>query len=118
VAAMSSAPIDVNKAQPLDRLFQIEDMGVVLDFVSGAPGLHALLADVHSVLGRYFTGCPIRLELMRFPEDPDDVQIVVSPVIVDVAFDADRAMDRFDEEWWLDHMNRCDSAVCILPRFA
>lgn len=72
-----------------------------------------LIREVSSRVNDYFGSVPFFLERFLDPDSPDDGKLVVS-ILSDLDPDAaDAALERFDEEWWLDNLPRADGKLCV-----
>jgi hypothetical protein len=83
--------------------YQLVDAEEVRAFLAAHPFIAALLAEVTAQLPRFFPGAPLRLEVGYDPEGHDPPVLILYVVVAGWELAAARAaMDRFDDEWWLD----------------
>ena len=97
----------------LERLYTFRERAKALWFLERYPFLISLLLEAYSKIGNYFPYPQVFLEVVTDPEAFDDYQLVVS---IATNLDPDEAVDtleRLDEDWWLDALDRAQGKLCI-----
>lgn len=92
-----------NRASDLSRYFLVTDPSGIDTFLrehSLSPGeLRVIAREVEKRFGRR----ELRLTLLRDPETPDACQLGILIPPGESISDAWNLLQRFDEEWWIDH---------------
>lgn len=107
-------------ARSLENLYTLREPTEVGRFVKENGFLAPLLTEVHEKLSQYFRSSLFFLEVVWEPEDLLDCRELILSVLVDIDMDpdkADLAMEKFDDEWWLDNLFRADDKLCITLEF-
>ncbi|HKG24195.1 MAG TPA: hypothetical protein VKB09_01030 [Thermomicrobiales bacterium] len=99
----SSAATDLlTSPDAVNGLFDFEDSLAIGSFLGEHPFLVPLLVEVHQTVPRYFPDrTRVRLQLLTDRDNGDHVDLFA---IIETALSEDqalRALDSFDEEWWL-----------------
>jgi hypothetical protein len=105
------------ETQWLGQLYTFRQQAEVLRFLERFPFLVSLLLEAHGQVENYFPRSPVSLEVVADPEVADDCQLVLS---IATDFAPDEAVDRlerFDEDWWLDALDRAQGKLCINVEF-
>ena len=97
--------------------YTLRDERAVDDFLLDNSFLVDLLCTVAVKLEEHLLECELFLEVISYPDSVDDKQLVVS-VRADMSDeDTDDALDRFEDDWWLDNLHRAQGKVCIVLEF-
>ncbi len=97
----SIVAVSENDIARIERRYTLTDREQVLRFVREAPYLLPLLHVAPDVIRRYFPGSTLRLEVVTDPEE-GHTEIVLFIATQTGSPDALDALQRLDEEWWLD----------------
>jgi len=112
VLAIEPAP------QSLEQLYTFRRPLEVSQFLDTHPFLVPLLVEAHGKIEQYFGPSPdVVLEVVTDPEAIDDRELFA---FIRTSFLPDEALgrlDRFDDEWWLDAMDKTLGALCIDVEF-
>ncbi|MBC8265123.1 MAG: hypothetical protein H8E47_13495 [Anaerolineales bacterium] len=103
--------------QWLERLYTFKERSEVLWFLDRYPFLASLLLEAYYEIEKHFPYSQVFLEVVTDPEEIDDYQLVAS---IATNFAPNEAVDRleqFDEDWWLDALDRAQSKLCIDVEF-
>jgi len=93
------------------------DDRAVDQFLTANNFLVDLLCTVAVKLEEHLLRCELFLEVISYPDSIDDKQLVVS-VRTDMSDDdADDALEKFDDDWWLDNLHRAQGKVCVVLEF-
>jgi hypothetical protein len=88
-------------------------------FLREHPGLQPVVAEAALKLREYFgPGAALALERFRDPEAPsapEELHLVVQTKLG--SDEARAAMDRFDDAWWLDNMERGEHLLHVTMEF-
>ncbi|HID61453.1 MAG TPA: hypothetical protein EYP49_01715 [Anaerolineae bacterium] len=103
--------------QLLERLYTFRRRVEVLGFLEKYPFLAPLLLEAYDRIRIYFPDSPLFLEVVTEPEANDDYQLVVSVAIVLDPDEALESLEQFDEDWWLDALDRAQGMLCIDVEF-
>ncbi len=104
--------------QLLEILYVFRGQEEVLEFLERYPFLVSLLIETHSKIENYFELYPqVFLEVFTDPEAIDDRQLVASIRTNLTPNEVLDKLDRLDEEWWLDNMDRARGKFCIDVEF-
>ncbi|MBL7075352.1 TIGR04255 family protein [candidate division KSB1 bacterium] len=116
---VSADPEEVEKQvrTTLERLYTFREREEVLWFLERYPFLVSLLLDAYKEIGNYFPYSQVFLEVITDPEATEDSQLVIF-IATNLAPDkADDRLERFDEDWWLDALDRAQGKLCIDMEF-
>ena len=108
-----SATNSVASVADLDRLFSIDDRQQVHAYLARHSHLVPLLVDAAAAIRRYFPqDDTLRLEVIDDAETKTEqlYAIVRTSLPSD---EAERQLDRLDEEWWLDAVERASGELTI-----
>jgi len=103
--------------QWLERLYTFREREEVLWFLESYPFLASLLLEAYDNIGNYFPHTQVFLEVVSDPEATNDYQLVSS---IATNLDPDEVIDtleEFDEDWWLDALDRAQGKLCINVEF-
>ncbi len=101
----------------IEKLYLFRKANVVKSFLEEHPFLIPLLQEAHIQIKRYFPNSDVVLEVVTDPEIPDEKQLVAFIVVEQTAEEASQALDRLDEEWWLDALDRAQDMFHITLEF-
>ena len=111
-------PVAEQKAVLSAVPFLLKDHEGVYEFLAQNQKLLELLRSVGVKLHDYFPGSPLRLELIHDPEIENFSQLVVRVITELPVDDAMDRLDRFDYEWWLEHLCEAENKICVNLEFA
>ena len=97
----------------IERRFDFDERERVLDYLDRHPHLLPLLVDVADQIPCYFR--PDDRALMQLIED-EDIGVEQLYAIVRSGLDPDEVearLNRLDEEWWLDAVERADGDLTV-----
>lgn len=103
--------------QWLEQLYTFRERPGVLRFLNKYPFLVSLLLEAHKKIGDYFPNSQVFLEVVTDPETINDHQLVTfiaTNLVPDKAVDS---LNRFDDDWWLDALDRAQGKLCINLEF-
>jgi len=89
----------------------------VSHFLEVNPFLIPLLREAYTHIRKYFPSSKLFLEAVADPEVIDEVQLVVFIAANHDPDEASEALNRLDEDWWLDAMERAQDKLCITLEF-
>jgi len=114
---ISSLFVPISQLKSLQARYAFRDSREVVIFLKENPALLSLLFEIHGKLREYLSFSQIFLYVFRDPDSDNDRQLVVS-ILPDIdPLMADMQLQRFDEEWWLDNLDRAGGKVCITLEF-
>jgi hypothetical protein len=114
---VSRSFVPVSQLQSLQSCYAFRDSQEVVSFLEENSALLSLLFEIHGKLREYLSFPQIFLYVFRDPDSDNDRQLVVS-ILPDIdPLMADMQLQRFDEEWWLDNLDRAGGKVCITLEF-
>jgi len=103
----------------LESLYIFRKPEEVSQFLKANPFLVPLLLEAHGQIENYFGPHPtVALEVITDPEAMDDRELFA---FICTSLPPDEALvrlDRLDEEWWLDAMDRAEGKFCIHVEFS
>ncbi len=111
-------PANGRAVRALVRRYALTDEKRVTEFLRQFPALVPLLAEATEAVGEHFPDMPLALEVVADPDVSDAVHLALAvgtSLPVPEAFDR---LQRFDEEWWLDHLPRAEGKLVITLVFA
>ena len=115
--AQSSVSSDVFYPK-IENLYIFRKANVVRKFLEEHTFLIPVLQEAHMHIKRHFPDSDVVLEVVTDPEIPGgDRQLVAFILVEQKAEEASEALDRFDEEWGLDAMERAEDMLCITLEF-
>ncbi len=101
----------------LERLYRFRERLDVLGFLERYPFLIPLLLEAYGKIGEYFPYSQVFLEVVTDPEATNDYQLVLFIATNLDPDEADDRFERFDEDWWLDALDRAQGMLCINLEF-
>jgi|GEM_PF-3902652 hypothetical protein len=91
----------------IERMYILQGREAIRSYLECHPHLISLLLEAWSMIPLYFSGMPIILRLVEDPEGYQPPQIGVYILVPNDNPDAALArLTAFDQEWWLDAMDR------------
>ena len=101
----------------LETQYRINDRDRIESFLRENVFLLDLLGQIYTKTEKYICFSKIFLEVVADPESENDKQLVVS-VLPDMdPVEADKRLDQFDDEWWLDQIDQTKGKLCITLEF-
>jgi hypothetical protein len=86
-------------------------------FLKGHQYLEPILEEAADRIDDYFPGSPLVLEVVNDPESTEDRQLVLF-IVTDLGpAQAMERLDRFDEDWWVDALDKAQGKLCITLEF-
>lgn len=110
IATRYDALLDIMESQrlpQLEEMYSLRHAATVRHFLGAYPQLIAVLLEAHVYLQKYFgPALQVTLEVVRDPEVEGVEELfayILTPLPVDEAL---ARLDRLDEEWFLDQLDR------------
>ncbi len=113
----STVRVSQAEIELLERLYTFRERAEVLWFLERYPFLVSLLLEAYGKIGNHFPYPQVFLEVVTDPEAFDDYQLVI---FIATNFAPDEAvgkLEQFDEDWWLDALDRAQGKLCINVEF-
>jgi hypothetical protein len=101
----------------LERLYIFREKAEILPFLETKKFLLPLLEEAYITIRSYFPTSDLFLEVIIDPEIANERQLVVFIAIRKNAEEASEALDKLDEDWWMDNMDRAQGSLCITLEF-
>ncbi len=101
----------------IEQLYSLRRPVETQHFLEANADLIPLLEDAHVHLKKYFKDAEIFLEVVADPDVADERQLVIFISVEQNPEEAARALDRFDEDWWFDTMEKVGDTLCITLEF-
>jgi len=102
----------------LEKLYGLREPDEVQRFLQPYPHLAELLLEAFPYLKKHFGPSPqVELEVIRDPEIGslgELVAFILTPLSV---HEAEARLDRFDDEWFLDRLDRTDGLLNVCLEF-
>jgi hypothetical protein len=114
--ALPSASSDVFNLH-IDKLYIFREANEVTSFLEENLFLIPLLQEAYTHIKRHFPLSDVVLEVVTDPEIMGQKDLVVFIVVKQKAEEASQALDRLDEEWWLDTLDRAEDKLHITLEF-
>jgi hypothetical protein len=89
----------------------------VSNFLQAHQELISLLNEAYKELRKHFSSEDLKLELVTDPEIAEDRQLFVYIFTSISVTDALRKLDEFDEQWWLEQVDRANGLLNFNLRF-
>ncbi|MDI6792306.1 MAG: hypothetical protein QME81_05485 [bacterium] len=105
------------KIKWLEQLYAFRERGEVLWFLERYPFLGSLLLEASGKIGSYFPDSQLFLEVFTDPETINNYQLVISIATNLAPNEAVERLEWFDEDWWLDALDRAQEKLCINVEF-
>lgn len=97
----------ITKIKRIKRIYNIRHEVETIRFLRKHPALIDLLLEAPAQIERYFgSSSLLTLELATDPEDPDSTELFVNVSVPLPVDDAIVRLDRFDEGWFLEQLER------------
>ena len=107
---MTDGTLEQSVEMFIENHYAVNDRDVVFAFLSANPVLGELLIEAYGHIQQYFPTSPYRLELYQDPEYDYDELVV----LIETKLDIDEAMDKihqFDQNWWLDNIQKAETKL-------
>src|SRR2546427_7658944 len=98
--------ISQDDIQYLERLYIFRERLEILRFLEQYSFLVPILVESWSTIRNYFTHPRLFLEVVVDPEAVDEEQLVIFITTSMQPDEASGSLDRFDDDWWLDALER------------
>ncbi len=105
------------QVQFVQSFYIFREPGAVLRFLERNKFLPPLLVDAYREIRKYFPDSQIFLEVDTDPENRNDQQLVVFIATNLSPKAALQKLKQFDEDWWLDALDRAQRKLCINVEF-
>lgn len=102
---------------PLEQVYTLRERAEVMPFLERYPFLTSLLLEAYSKVKEYFPDSQAFLEIVGDPEETDDDQLVLFIATNSDPDEALERLDQFDENWWLDALDRAQGKLGISVEF-
>jgi hypothetical protein len=102
--------------QPLDGYILLEP-ATVSNFLQEHRVLVSLLNEAYQEIRKHFASEDLKLELVSDREIAEDRQLFVYILTSLSVTDALKKLDRFDEQWWLERIDRANGLLNFNLRF-
>lgn len=103
--------------QLLELIYSFRKPGEVKRFLETYKFLAPLLIEAYFEIGKHFPNPRIFLEIDIDPEETNDQQLVAFVATNYSPNEAIRKLKQFDEDWWLDALDRAQKRLCINVEF-
>jgi hypothetical protein len=120
---MTSAKLENKMLKVSDRHldglegYMLSKSSAVGNFLQAHQELTSLLNEAYKELRKYFSSEDLKLELVADPEIVGDQQLFVYIFTSLSVTDALQKFDEFDEQWWLDRIDRANGLLNFNLRF-
>ncbi len=101
----------------IENLYIFRDANEVTSFLEENPFLIPLLVESYPYIKKHFPEANVFLEVVHDPEIIGYTQLVAFIAVKQTAEEASQALDRLDEEWDPDAMERAADKFCITLEF-
>ena len=101
----------------IDKLYIFREATEVTSFLEENPFLIPLLQEAYMHIKRHLPHSDVVLEVVTDPEIMGQKDLVVFIVVEGKAEEASEALDRLDEEWWLNALERAEDKLHIALEF-
>jgi len=106
-----------NGLRGLERLYIFKDQAEVSRFLEKYPFLVPLLLEAYGHIALHFPYSQVFLEVVSDPEASSDSQLVAFIATSLAPGEAVNRLDRFDDAWWLDALDRAQGKLCVHLEF-
>jgi hypothetical protein len=114
----SFATHTLTHAEHLAKDYVIKNPSEVADFIGENLFLLELLEEIPDQIFRCFGyNQKLRLEILSEPDFPDSIELWVSVLTELSALESRQIMDKFDENWWLDNLDRADCKLNVTVKY-
>jgi hypothetical protein len=120
---MTSAKLEDKMLKVLEQYLNELDgyilpkLSTVGNFLQAHQELSSLLNEAYQELRKYFSSEDLKLELVTDPEIAGDQQLFVYIFTSLSVTNALEKFDEFDEQWWLDRIDRANGLLNFNLRF-
>jgi hypothetical protein len=97
--------------------YMLSESSAVGNFIQAHQELTSLLNEAYQELRKYFSSEDLKLELVTDPEIAGEQQLFVYIFTSLSVTDALQKFDEFDEQWWLDRIDRANGLLNFNLRF-
>jgi hypothetical protein len=97
--------------------YMLPKSSAVGNFLQAHQELTSLLNEAYQELRKYFSSEDLKLELVTDPEIAGEQQLFVYIFTSLSVTDALQKFDEFDEQWWLDRIDRANGLLNFNLRF-
>ena len=97
----------------IEKLYLFRDANDVKSFLEENPFLISLLQEAYIHIREYFPHSDVVLEVVTDPEIMGEKDLVAFIVVEQTAEEASQALDRLDEEWWMEALDRAQDKLHI-----
>jgi hypothetical protein len=105
-------------AEHLAKDYIIENPKEVADFIGDNLFLLEILEEIPNKIYRYFgNNQNLALKVSSEPDFPDSKELWVSVLTKLSAQESRQMMDNFDENWWLENLDRADCKLNITLKY-
>ena len=101
----------------LEQVYIFREKVEILQFLEERQFLIPLIKDAYTNIRNYFPVSDLFLEVVIDPEIANERQLVIFIAIKENAEGASEALDKLDEDWWMDTMDRAQGSLCITLEF-
>jgi len=108
---------ELSHAQTLEELYLFRRQQEVRQFLEENSFLEQFLIDAYSNIKKYFAHSDFLLEVIADSEAIDEKQLVLFIIVEGEPDIASLALDKLDEDWWLDAMDYTKDKLCIALEF-
>jgi hypothetical protein len=105
------------EAHQLEQFYIFREKAEIVQFLEAKKFLLPLLEDTYTTIRSYFPASDLLLEVVIDPEIANERQLVIFIAIKENAEEASEVLDKFDEDWWMDNMDRAQGSLCITLEF-
>jgi len=107
----------VSQFQTLERLYVFRQPKEVSQFLIKYPFLISLVQEAYGSIRKHFPNSKLLLEVIADSEAIGEEQLVIF-IETDLELDiASKNLDSFDDEWWLDALEKAQGMLCITLEF-
>jgi hypothetical protein len=103
--------------EEIERSFALRNESDVAAFLGEHPFLLPLLLESHDRINEQFPNARPVLEVVTDPEGADDFQLALFIRTRLAPEEAVANLERFDDTWWLDALDRARGKLCITLEF-
>jgi hypothetical protein len=97
--------------------YMLSESSAVGNFIQAHQEITSLLDEAYQELRKYFSSEDLKLELVTDPEIAGEQQLFVYIFTSLSVTDALQKFDEFDEQWWLDRIDRANGLLNFNLRF-
>jgi hypothetical protein len=101
----------------IEKMYVFRRSAEILQFLEENLFLIPLLKEAYIRIGSYFPSSKVSLEVVADQEMTDEKQLVIFISVDSDSEQATERLDRLDEEWWLDALEKTQGKLCITLEF-